>query len=222
MWVINGQLSAFDAVSLKLLYTTGQALNGRDTLPAVGHFVTQTVANGRVYVGTRNSLEAYGLFHVVSLTGGNAQTATVATTLSTPLRVHAANPYTGQPDVGAAVNFSDGCKPGTTACGSFSTNPAITDSNGNASTTYTLPKKAGTYTVTISGNGFGPTTATATAKPAAPVKIIAYAGEPLNPPRGFHLAHPSTTPPQRIIPPYYPRTTLFLPTIQVPPSHPHS
>ncbi|HKB97232.1 MAG TPA: hypothetical protein VKD23_00460 [Terriglobales bacterium] len=190
MWVINGQLSAFDAVSLKLLYTTGQALNGRDTLPAVGHFVTQTVANGRVYVGTRNSLEAYGLFHVVSLTGGNAQTATVATTLATPLRVHAANPYTGQPDVGAAVNFSDGCKPGTTACGSFSTNPAITDSNGNASTTYTLPKKAGTYTVTISGNGFGPTTATATAKPAAPVKIIAYGGARQTGAAGSNLARP--------------------------------
>src|SRR5258706_14011098 len=68
MWVTNGQLLAFDAVSLKLLYTTGQALNERDTLPAVGHFVTQTVANGRVYGGTRNSLEAYGRFNVVSPT----------------------------------------------------------------------------------------------------------------------------------------------------------
>src|SRR6202163_1862240 len=64
LWAITGQLLAFDAVSLKLLYTTGQAPNGRDTLPPVGHFVTQTVANGKVYVGTRNSLEAYGLFHV--------------------------------------------------------------------------------------------------------------------------------------------------------------
>src|SRR6266403_1641451 len=62
LWVITGQLLAFDAVSLKLLYTTNQAPNGRDTLPPIGHFATPTVANGKVYVGTRNSLEAYGLF----------------------------------------------------------------------------------------------------------------------------------------------------------------
>jgi hypothetical protein len=65
LWAISGQLHAFDAVSLQMLYGSGQALNGRDTLPAVGHFATQTVANGRVYVGTRTSLEAYGLFHGV-------------------------------------------------------------------------------------------------------------------------------------------------------------
>src|SRR6266566_1255354 len=127
LWVITGQLLAFDAVSLKLLYTTNQAPNGRDTLPPVGHFVTQTVANGKVYVGTRNSLEAYGLFHVVTVTGGNAQTATVATALSAPIKVNAANPYNGQPDVGASVNFSDGGKGG-----SFNPASAVTDSNGNA------------------------------------------------------------------------------------------
>src|SRR6266404_4447267 len=62
LWVITGQLLAFDAVSLNLLYTTNQAPNGRDKLPPIGHFATPTVANGKVYVGTRNSLEAYGLF----------------------------------------------------------------------------------------------------------------------------------------------------------------
>src|SRR6266404_8433409 len=46
LWAMTGQLLAFDAVSLKLLYTTNQAPNGRDTLPPVGHFVTQMVANG--------------------------------------------------------------------------------------------------------------------------------------------------------------------------------
>src|SRR6266851_4412288 len=67
MWVISGtQLFAFDAVSLQRLYGTNQAPNGRDTLPPVGHFVTQTVANGRVYVATQTSLEAYGLFHVAA------------------------------------------------------------------------------------------------------------------------------------------------------------
>ncbi len=190
MWVISGPLMAFDAVSLKLLYATNQAPSGRDTLPPVGAFVTQTVANGRVYVGTRNSLEAYGLFHIITVTGGNAQTATVATALSAPIRIQATNPYTGQPDVGATVNFSDGCKPGTTACGSFNPNPAITDSNGNASTTYTLPKKAGNYTVTVSGTGFGPANATVTATPAAPIRIVAYGGSQQTGTAGSNLARP--------------------------------
>src|SRR6202521_2705904 len=185
LWVITGQLLAFDAVSLKLLYTTGQAPNGRDTLPPVGHFVTQTVANGKVYVGTRNSLEAYGLFHVVTITGGNAQTATVATALPAPINVNAANPYTGQPDVGATVNFSDGGKGG-----SFNPTSAVTDANGNASTIYTVPQKAGTYTLTISGAGFGGITTTATATPGAATRIIAWGGAKQTGAAGTNLANP--------------------------------
>jgi hypothetical protein len=184
LWVITGQLLAFDAVSLKMLYSTGQAPNGRDTLPPVGHFVTQTVANGRVYVGTRDSLEVYGLFHVVSVTGGNAQTATVATALPAPIKVNAANPYTGQPDVGATVNFSDGGKGG-----SFNPASAVTNSYGNASTTYTVPQKTGTYTLTISGIGFGNVTTTATATPGAAVRIIAYGGAKQTGAAGSNLAN---------------------------------
>jgi hypothetical protein len=190
MWVANGPLLAFDAVSLNLLYTTNQAPGGRDTLPPIGHFVTQTVANGRVYVGTQTSLEAYGLFHVITVNGGNAQSATVGTRLSAPIQVQATNPYTGQPDVGASINFSDGCKPGTNSCGSFSPNPAITDSNGNASTTYTVPKKSGTYTLRISGSGFGPATVTATATPASAIKIVAYGGALQTGAAGSNLPRP--------------------------------
>jgi hypothetical protein len=184
LWVITGQLFAFDAVSLKLLYTTNQAPNGRDTLPPVGHFVTQTVANGRVYVGTRNSLEAYGLFHVVTVTGGNAQTATVFTALPAPIKVHAANPYNGQPDVGATVNFSDGGKGG-----SFNPASSVTNSYGNASTIYTVPRKAGTYTLTISGTGFGNVTTTATATPGAATRIIAWGGAKQTGAAGSNLAN---------------------------------
>ncbi len=187
LWVITGQLLAFDAVSLKLLYATSQAPNGRDALPPIGHFVTQTVANGRVYVGTRNSLEAYGLFHIVSVTGGNAQTATVATTLAVPIQVQASNPYNGQPDVGATVNFSDGGKGG-----SFNPASAVTDASGNASTTYTVPQKAGTYTLTISGSGFGNVTTTATATPGAAVRTIAYGGAKQTGAAGSNLANAIT------------------------------
>src|SRR6267378_2087808 len=184
LWAITGQLLAFDAVSLKLLYTTNQAPNGRDTLPPIGHFVTQTVTNGKVYVGTRNSLEAYGLFHIVTVTEGNAQTATVATALSAPIKVNAANPYNGQPDVGATVNFSDGGKGG-----SFNPASAVTDANGNASTTYTVPQKTGTYTLTISGSGFGNVTTTATATPGPAIKIIAYGGARQTAAAGSSLAN---------------------------------
>jgi hypothetical protein len=185
MWVISGpQLLAFDAVSLKLLYATSQS-GTRDTLPPIGHFVTQTVANGKVYVGTQTSLEAYGLFHLVSITGGSTQTATVFSALPAPIRINAANPYNGQPDVGATVNFSDGGKGG-----SFNPPSAVTDSNGNASTTYTLPQKAGIYTLTISGSGFGNATTTATARPGPAIRIIAYGGAKQTAPAGSSLANP--------------------------------
>jgi hypothetical protein len=166
LWTLTGQLLAFDAVSLKVLYTTSQAPNGRDTLPAVGHFATQTVANGRVYVGTRTSLEAYGLFHTATVTGGNAQTATVATALPVPIQVQVANPYNGQPDAGVTVNFSDGGK------------------------VYTLPKKSGTYTLTISGTGFSTATTTAKATPGPAIKIVPWSGNKQTGAAGSTLAKP--------------------------------
>lgn len=184
LWVIpspgsavNPQLDAFDAVSLKLLYTTAQAPNHRDALTQVGHFVTQTVANGKVYVGTFSSLQIYGLLNYTSVTGGNGQSAPVTTALPAPIQVQATNPYTGQPVVGATLTFSDGCaKAGGKTCGSFNPASAVTDSNGNVSTIYTVPQVAGTYRLTISGKGFGPTTATAAATPAAAVKIYPFRG----------------------------------------------
>jgi hypothetical protein len=47
--------------------------------------------------------------------------------------------------VGASVSFTDG-----SINGSFNPNPAITGSNGQATTTYTLPTLAKSYTVTAS------------------------------------------------------------------------
>ncbi len=189
VWAIESgaQFLAFDAVTLQLLYGTNQAPNSRDKLPAVGHFVTPTVANGRVYVGTQASLEAYGLFHTAAITGGNAQTATVGTQLPVSFQVQIVNPYTGLPDVGTTVNFSDGGKGG-----SFSPASAGTDSNGNTSTPvfYTLPQKPGTYTLTISGTGFANTTTTATATVGPAVKIVAYSGANQTGAAGSNLAKP--------------------------------
>jgi hypothetical protein len=62
LWQITGQcLTAFDATNLARLYDCGQAPNGRDKLPAIPHFANVVVMNGKVYVGTNNSLVAFGL-----------------------------------------------------------------------------------------------------------------------------------------------------------------
>jgi len=192
LWVISGsELLAFNACTasappgtcqnqyspLQLLYSTIQAPNKRDAFPPVGHFVTQTVAGGKLFVGTQTSLEAYGLFPVVAVTGGSAQTATVGHSLPNPIQIQVANPYNGQPDAGATVNFGDGGKGGVfSPCSGPGTGSVTTDANGNACITYTVPQKSGTYTLTMSGTGFGTATTTATAAAAAPVKIISYGG----------------------------------------------
>jgi len=192
LWVISGsELLAFNACTasappgtcqnqyspLQLLYSTIQAPNKRDAFPHVGHFVTQTVAGGKLFIGTQTSLEAYGLFPVVTVTGGNGQTATVGTALPAPIKVQVANPYNGQPNVGATVNFSDGGKGGVFDPSSGpGTGSVTTDASGNASITYTVPQKAGTYTLTMSGTGFGNATTTATAAAAAAIKITSYGG----------------------------------------------
>ena len=57
-----GVLRAFDAVTLRQLYASSMAANGRDTLGQVAHFITPTVANGKVYVATKTQLVVYGNF----------------------------------------------------------------------------------------------------------------------------------------------------------------
>lgn len=166
LWLLSGNhLDAFDAVSLKLLYSSPTKL------PTLAHFGTQTVANGRVYVATQTSLEAYGLFHILSIASGNNQSAPILSPIPAPLQIVAQDPYTGQPDVGVTITFSDGNKGG-----SFNPTSAVTDANGLVSTTYTFPKKAGTYTLTISAPNFGQITATEIATPGAATALVPYAG----------------------------------------------
>src|SRR3989442_1134805 len=97
LWVINGtNMQAYGAGTLKLLYTTKDA-GTRDTLPTTAHFATQTVANGKVYVATRQNLVVYGLFPALLTVAGNNQTAIVNTVLPVVLRIKAVDPYSGQP-----------------------------------------------------------------------------------------------------------------------------
>jgi hypothetical protein len=63
LWFINGGrvLWALNAITLKVLYTSNQAANGRDTVPPLAHFATPIAADGKIFIGTQNSLVVYGL-----------------------------------------------------------------------------------------------------------------------------------------------------------------
>jgi hypothetical protein len=62
LWQLTGgSLSAFDAMTLVRLYSSNAVPLDRDLLPPLPHFANQVVANGKVYVGTNNSLVVYGL-----------------------------------------------------------------------------------------------------------------------------------------------------------------
>ena len=170
VWVFNGgDLYAYDAISLKMLYNSNQM--ARDNLPKLSHFVTQTVINGRVYMATRTTLEVFGLRHFMSLAAGGNQSAVVKTALPTPIQVQAVQAYTNAPFPGATITFSDGGKGGV-----FNPASAVTDNSGIVTTNYTLPQKAGTFTLTASSAGFGNLTTTATALPGAPTLITPSSG----------------------------------------------
>jgi hypothetical protein len=62
LWQINhADLTAYDALNLKKLYSSKDEASGRDLLPDVPHFGNLMVANGKVYVGASSALVAYGL-----------------------------------------------------------------------------------------------------------------------------------------------------------------
>jgi hypothetical protein len=148
-------LSAYDAVRLFLLYDTSMATGGRDSLGIVEHYATPTIANGKVYAGTETQLVVYGLFPDVNPSAGNDQTGNAGATLPVPITIVTTNPYTGSPVSGVTVTFSDGGKHGT-----FSSPTAVTNSNGQASSTYKLPSLPQTVTITVSSPGYASATFT--------------------------------------------------------------
>ena len=160
LWLVRSvsnvpRLSAYDANQLLLLYDSGMAAGGRDTLGTVGHFATPIVANGKVYAGTTTQLVVYGLFPQVNATAGNNQQGYTGQTLPTPITVTAVNPYTGAPIQGVTVTFSD-----NGANGTFSNPTGVTNSSGQASSTYTLPTTPKTVTITVSSPGYASATFT--------------------------------------------------------------
>jgi hypothetical protein len=84
---------------------------------------------------------------VLARWSGNLQTTSVTNTLPNPIICVAKDAY-GNPVPGVSVTFSDG-----TAGGSFSANPVITNSKGQASVSYTASTKAGTVTIAATASG---------------------------------------------------------------------
>jgi hypothetical protein len=139
LWIPNGNgFVAYDASDLSLpsLYTNSK-------MGTLAHFNTPTIAGGRVYVGANLSLQILGLFGNLQPVSGDGQSAVALGTLPLPLTVAATDPYTGAPVSGVTVTLSDNKKGGL-----FSLASVVTDSSGKASTSYTVPKLAGTYTIT--------------------------------------------------------------------------
>ena len=165
LWALNGTLDAFDAVTLNSLYISTAKV------PKLAHFATPTVINGKVYVATQNSLEAYGLLNVLTVASGSNQVAQVGQPLPQPIQIVATNPYNGQPQPGVTVTFSDGGKGG-----SFNPTTAVTDSNGSASTVYTVPSASGVFTLTLTAPNFANVTTTATASASAATRLILISG----------------------------------------------
>jgi hypothetical protein len=172
IWFISGKsLWAMDAITLKTLYTSDQNTSGTDTLPPLAHFATPIAADGRVFVGTQNSLVVYGLFPALSVIGGNGQSATVASTLPVPLKVRAVDPYTQNVFPGLTVTFSDGGKGGI-----FNPSMVVTDQTGSASTFYTLPTRSSSYELTASAPGYAVGGFTETALPGPAKALFRWTG----------------------------------------------
>jgi len=54
-------LYALNATTLRPIYDSTQAANGRDTVPPLAHFATPVAVDGKVFLGTQNSVVVYGL-----------------------------------------------------------------------------------------------------------------------------------------------------------------
>jgi hypothetical protein len=186
VWFINGNhLSALNALNLDVLYTSNQAANGRDTLPPYAHFGSPIVADGEVFVGTLDSLVVYGLFPPINAVAGNGQTETVDTTLPVALEAQIVNPITGFGVAGVTVTFTVGKDGGT-----LGSPTGVTNSDGEVSSTYTLPEKIGTYSVLASANGYSSATFTETGTASAPTNLEIISGNKQTTTVGTPLPNP--------------------------------
>jgi len=122
--------------------TNGQA-SSTYTLPKVAkNAFPVTASSGSATPATYHETSTAGAPFSMATTGGNKQTAKRGTTLLKSLIVTVKDQFgNGVPNV--TVSFSD-----NGAGGSFSSATAVTNTQGSASTMYTLPNTIGTWTIT--------------------------------------------------------------------------
>jgi hypothetical protein len=145
--------------------STGKA-SSTYTLPAIAQTVTITVSSPGYASATFTERGNVGPVAAMSFVSGSKQIGTVGTTLPLPLVIKAKD-AAGNLVTGASVSFTDGNG------GRFSPNPAITGSNGQATTSYTLPTVAKSLTVTASvGSVSVKASFQSTPGPATAMKIV--------------------------------------------------
>jgi hypothetical protein len=171
-------LAAFDAAIMKELYNTQQNA-ARDQLGPIPHFVSPVVVNGRVYMGTQTQVLVYGLLPTLSIASGNNQSAAVATQVT--LAAQVADPYGGVTP-GVTVAFTDNGRGG-----SFASTSVITDGNGMATATYTMPTKSGAITINASATGYPALVFKLTANPGPAVGFGVVSGGGQTAPAGTQL-----------------------------------
>lgn len=169
----TSKLFAYDATNLATEFYDNSMAGLRDKLGPMVHFPMPVVANGKVYVNGQTQLAVFGLLPFFAPVGGNNQTGVVGTTLPNALQAGLEDPYsgTGIGQAGIPVTFK-----ASNNVGSFSNPQAVTNSSGIASTSYTLPPKPGTYTITGSSPGYLSATFTVTATQGSPTLISISSG----------------------------------------------
>jgi hypothetical protein len=178
---VQGVSVTFSAGSAGGTFGTPTAVTGSNgiasstyTLPATAQTVTVT-ASATGYSSAVFTETATPAVATVTTVSGGKQSGVVGTTLPLPITVKAKN-SSGVIVVGAPITFAD------TVGGTFSPNPAVTGSNGEASTTFTLPTVAKILTVTATDSPATVNiTETATAGPATALTIVQGNNQSANP-----------------------------------------
>jgi len=174
LWTINtdSKVRAYDAVNFPMLLWDSGQNSARDAMGTYVKFVAPTIANGKVYVATQNSLVVYGLLSSggppaaptnLTATAGNAQVSLSWTASSGASSYHvkratvSGGPYTtvGSP---TATSFTDsGLSNGTTY---FYVVTAVNSAgeSGNSNQASATPQAGTLKSISINfvGNGVTP------------------------------------------------------------------
>jgi hypothetical protein len=175
LWAIrhsNAALFAFDATNIAHeLYDSTQS-GTRDQMVPVVHFVTPTIANGRVFIPGKTALQAYGLLPTLTAVGGNQQSGIEKAVLPTPLTLKAADSYTSHPVPGVTVTCTD-----KGAGGAFTPSTVqTTDANGQVAYTYRLPGTPRTVSISCSSPAYASASFTETVTLGPPARMIPVSG----------------------------------------------